>query len=63
MNNHLNRLCTVLEQGGVLLLKGVGGYQLMCRSDSEGAVERLRSIKHRTKKSVRSNGFVMLRKH
>lgn len=40
-----------LEQGGVLLLKGIGGYQLMCRSDSKGAVERLRSIKHRTKKA------------
>lgn len=47
----LKQAVDCLEQGGVLLLKGVGGYQLMCRSDSEGAVERLRSIKHRTKKA------------
>lgn len=39
-----------LLNGGVLALKGVGGYQLTCRPDDEAAVERLRRLKHRDRK-------------
>lgn len=39
-----------LRNGGVLALKGVGGYQLSCCPASEAAVKRLRMLKHRDKK-------------
>ena len=39
-----------LKNGGVLALKGVGGYQLSCQPASEDAVRRLRILKHRKKK-------------
>lgn len=40
----------LLRSGGVLALKGIGGYQFACMPGSETAVERLRSLKHRDKK-------------
>lgn len=39
-----------LKNGGVLALKGVGGYQLSCQPASEDAVRRLRILKQREKK-------------
>jgi len=39
-----------IERGGILALKGVGGYQLVCRADDEDAVDRLRSSKRREEK-------------
>lgn len=40
----------VLKQGGVLALKGTGGYQLLCDAASPGAVNRVRERKGREKK-------------
>ena len=40
----------VLKDGGILALKGVGGYQLLCRADSEESVQRLRRMKGREQK-------------
>lgn len=40
----------VLKNGGILALKGVGGYQLLCRADSEESVQRLRRMKGREHK-------------
>ncbi len=36
-----------LLDGGVVAVKGIGGYHLACRADDEVAVARLRSRKHR----------------
>ncbi len=45
------RVCVdILKRGGILALKGIGGYQLACRPDCPEAVERLRRLKGREKK-------------
>ncbi len=36
--------------GSIVAVKGLGGYQLLCRSDSAAAVSRLRDRKHRETK-------------
>lgn len=40
----------LLRRGGVLAVKGRGGYQLICRADKESPVATLRSLKHRDEK-------------
>ena len=42
----------VLESGGVLAVKGVGGYHLMCDAADDEAVQRLRDRKHRPDKPL-----------
>ena len=42
----------VLQSGGVLALKGIGGYQLACLPGKEKAVLRLREYKRREKKPL-----------
>jgi len=37
----------LLREGGILGVKGLGGYQLACKASSEQAVQRLRERKHR----------------
>ena len=39
----------ILKNGGIIGLKGVAGYQLVCRPSKENAI-RLRSLKHRENK-------------
>lgn len=39
-----------LRAGGVIALKGIGGYQFACRPDRGACVERLRRLKHRDNK-------------
>lgn len=41
---------TILRGGGILALKGIGGYQLVCSPYNERAVQRLRRMKGREKK-------------
>ncbi len=40
----------LLRSGSVVAVKGVGGFQLMCRADDDGAVRRLRERKQRDDK-------------
>lgn len=40
----------VLREGGIVAIKGLGGYHLACRADDEAAVERLRARKMRDEK-------------
>ena len=42
----------LLRDGGVLALKGVGGYQLLARADCEKAVSRIRHWKQRQRKPL-----------
>ena len=46
----LDAAAQLLSAGGILALKGVGGYQLLCRADDSAAVQRLRDRKHRDEK-------------
>ena len=41
---------SVLRDGAILAVKGVGGYHLACRADDEAAVAALRARKHREDK-------------
>ncbi len=40
----------LLRSGAILLVKAMGGYQLLCRGDDAEAVRRLRRLKHRAGK-------------
>ena len=42
----------VLIDGGIVALKGLGGYQLVCDATSTSAVEQLRKRKHRSAKPL-----------
>lgn len=46
----LEEALSALRRGGVIALKGIGGYQFACRPDHGDCVERLRQLKHRDKK-------------
>ncbi|MBL9136578.1 MAG: carbamoyltransferase HypF [Verrucomicrobiales bacterium] len=41
-----------LRDGAIVAVKGLGGYQLLVRADSDAAVRRLRSRKHREAKPL-----------
>ncbi len=38
---------SLVKAGAIILVKGLGGYQLVCRGDVEDAARRLRGLKHR----------------
>jgi hydrogenase maturation protein HypF len=44
------RAAAVVRDGGILAVKGLGGYHLACDATDEAAVARLRSRKHREEK-------------
>lgn len=46
----LARSIEILNCGGVLAIKGIGGYQLACRPDLPAAVDSLRRFKNRDRK-------------
>ena len=46
----LDRSVAALRTGAIVALKGVGGYQLLCRADDADAVARLRRRKRRDEK-------------
>ena len=48
----LKETVDVLRQGGVVAVKGIGGYHLMCDASSTEAVERLRNNKPRPDKPL-----------
>ena len=46
----LKKAIDILNAGGILALKGIGGYQYLCRPDCRETVKRLRKIKGREEK-------------
>lgn len=48
--NPIRRAAQLLYQGNILAIKGIGGFHLAVRADSDGAVARLRSLKQRDAK-------------
>ncbi|GMV11896.1 MAG: carbamoyltransferase [Polyangiaceae bacterium] len=48
----LQRAAALLRQGGILALRGLGGFQLLTDATDDEAVRRLRSRKHREEKPL-----------
>jgi hydrogenase maturation protein HypF len=48
----LEHVATALNDGKIVALKGVGGFHLLCRADSDEALIRLREKKRRAKKPL-----------
>ncbi len=46
----VERAINILKNDGIIGLKGIGGYQLLCTPSDEESVERLRELKGREKK-------------
>ena len=49
-NEIINKMVTLLEEGNIVAVKGVGGYHLMCDASNEEAVTTLRERKVRPTK-------------
>ena len=49
----LEEAVAVLAEGGIVAVKGLGGYHLACDAADEAAVARLRARKHREDEAVR----------
>ncbi len=45
--NDLKTTATLLKQGQIVAIKGLGGFQLACDATQEQTVNRLRTLKHR----------------
>jgi hydrogenase maturation protein HypF len=64
----IDSICTIINHGGVIALKGTGGFYFMCNALNDMAVGRLREIKKREGKpfavmfrdiqSIKKYGFV-----
>ncbi|MFH0921422.1 MAG: carbamoyltransferase HypF [Fibrobacterota bacterium] len=48
--NDLPRAVRTLQEGGIVVIKGIGGYHLACNAADGHAVQRLRERKHRDEK-------------
>ncbi|MFP4522699.1 MAG: carbamoyltransferase HypF [Fibrobacterota bacterium] len=48
--NDADKAVTVIENGGIVAIKGIGGYHLCCDADNEKAVYKLREFKKRNSK-------------
>jgi len=48
----LDRAAAIIQSGGILALKGVGGFNLLCDATNHKAVDRLRKRKNRPAKAL-----------
>lgn len=49
-NKELKRAITVINRGGIIAVKGIGGYHLVCSPFQEDTVQNLRKLKGREEK-------------
>ncbi|OQX78096.1 MAG: carbamoyltransferase HypF, partial [Bacteroidetes bacterium 4484_249] len=65
LNEILQRVKDLLQQGKILAVKGIGGFQMACDAQSEEAVKRLREMKNREGKpfAVMFANIEELKKH
>ena len=50
MLDEVDAVCTLIQRGKIVAIKGIGGFQLACDATNDEAVARLRSLKHRERK-------------
>ena len=50
MLDDVDAVCSLLQKGEIVAIKGLGGYQLACDATNEEAVTRLRALKQRDAK-------------
>ncbi|MGN2392163.1 carbamoyltransferase HypF [Pelomicrobium sp. G1] len=50
MLDDVDAVCTLLQRGHIVAIKGLGGFQLACDACNEAAVARLRRLKRRSRK-------------
>jgi len=50
--DEVDAACSLIQQGEIVAIKGLGGYQLACDATNEPAVARLRAAKRRAKKPL-----------
>lgn len=64
----IHRACDIVKSGGIVAVKGIGGFHLCCDARNPSAIQKLRDRKHRPSKpfavmfrnleAVRSNCFI-----
>ncbi|MBO1045372.1 MAG: carbamoyltransferase [Aphanizomenon flos-aquae LD13] len=52
MLDDLDAVCTLLQKGEIIAIKGLGGFHLACDATLENAVQKLRNRKHRYHKPL-----------
>ncbi len=50
MLDETDAVCTLIQRGSIVAIKGNGGFQLACDATNEETVARLRELKHRERK-------------
>lgn len=48
----INEVCQLLQNDGIILLKGISGYHLVCKATSSRATNKIRQMKARPKKPL-----------
>ncbi|GLZ27928.1 carbamoyltransferase HypF [Lentzea sp. NBRC 105346] len=48
----LHLATSMIARGGIVAIKGIGGYQLVCDARNDEAIARLRIVKHRPRKPL-----------
>ena len=61
----VDAVCSLLQRGEIVAIKGLGGFQLACDASNEAAVSRLRERKRRERKpfALMVRDLALLRRH
>ena len=50
MLDDTDAVCTLIQRGHIVAIKGIGGFQIACDATNEKTVKHLRTLKHRERK-------------